>query len=430
MRLTPLNDRRVRTAALVAVAVPTLGLYLYRGLVEPLTSGRVLDDFTNSYLVAAARLLSGHTPYEPQRVNEAVVPSGTFYVQPPLMAWLLQPLVHLGTRLSTDIWVLFLNLCLVAFLLVSWRALAIRDWQLRLLTVLVVTSFRPVLSNIFEGQVNLVLLALSAFWLWAYVEGDRWWGGAAIGFSIVLKLMHAPCALLLAWGRRWRMMAAAAVTGLLALLLPAPWYLPQYLFGILPRLQAGTGFWGNHSPGGTLIRLFEPATFEARSSSTGPPLVHVLAYALAIGVVGLSWWVLREPGRGRWRRALEASVAVSISPLVASYSWGTHLVILLLPMITLLAWAIVRRDWLKVGLVFAVWLLLSPLEAVMDSQVLVQTNLLLLRLLAEHGVVGIFILWTACLYAAWHEEARDGTEAVGRRPDPARLVGGPGLEPG
>jgi hypothetical protein len=111
-------------------------------------------------------------------------------------------------------------------------------------------------------------------------------------------------------------------------------------------------------------------------------------------------WVLGRP-RADWSgRALEGAAAVAIGPLVASYSWGTHLVLLLLPMLVLVEWGIRRRDWTVLGLVAAGWLLIGPghnwFQTLLVSG---YSNLLVLRLMAEFGVVGITSIWVASLLA-------------------------------
>lgn len=95
---------------------------------------------------------------------------------------------------------------------------------------------------------------------------------------------------------------------------------------------------------------------------------------------------------------------VSAGPLVASYSWGTHLVLLLLPMFVLVAWALRRRDWMVLTLVAVGWALIGPGHN--WFQILLVSgypNLLVLRLMAEFGVVGITAIWIACLVALRRE---------------------------
>jgi hypothetical protein len=205
--------------------------------------------------------------------------------------------------------------------------------------------------------------------------------------------------LLLLWGRRWTMVGAAAVAGLAISLLAAPQFLFEYLFRVLPAISQGTGFFENHSPGGTIARFFDPTTFLG--PTRGAPLpARIITLAIAIAALGVTFWVLGRPREERSGRALEAAAAAAVGPLVASYSWGTHLVLLLLPMLVLVAWAVPRRDWTVLGLVAAGWLLIGPGHNWFQTLLVAgYSNLVVLRLMAEFGVVGITSIWVASLLA-------------------------------
>ena len=104
---------------------------------------------------------------------------------------------------------------------------------------------------------------------------------------------------------------------------------------------------------------------------------------------------------------------VAVGPLVASYSWGTHLVLLLLPMLVLIAWAVRRRDWVVIGLVALGWALIGPghnwFQLVLVSG---RADIVELRLMAEFGVVGIIAIWVACLTALRRSGSADGLDAA------------------
>src|SRR5207302_9116815 len=174
--------------------------------------------------------------------------------------------------------------------------------------VLTALAFEPVTGNIAEGQVNLVLLGLSGVWFAAWVDA-RWWGGLALGAAIALKLIQGPVALLVLWARRWTMFAAAAAAGLVLWIAGAPQYLFEYLFKVLPAVSAGTGFFENHSPGGTLARLFDPDTFLTVRGSPAP--ARVLTVVIAVGVLLLTFAVLRPRAASAMGRALEAAAIVA-----------------------------------------------------------------------------------------------------------------------
>ena len=388
--------------------VPITLLYLWRTLVQPALTGALPPDFSSNYMAAAARIASGRDPYDLCVIQGCATQGQTFtplplagvqYVTPLPVAWMLQPLVGADPRIQLALVIAVLQISLLVFVLTALRASAVADWQLGALLLLVTISFEPVAGNFDEGQVNLVLLGLSGIWLLGWVAGDRWWGGVALGAAVAIKLLQAPLGLLLLWGRRWRMVLGAMVTGLALWLLAVPQYLPEYLYKVAPVLAAGTGLFENHSPGGTVARLFDPGTFLGAVRDTAPA-ARVITTAIALAALGVTFWVLRRPRADRSGRALEAAAVVAVGPLVASYSWGTHLVLLLLPMLVLVAWSIHRRDWVVLGLVATGWLLIGPGHKWFQTLLVSgYPNMLVLRGMAEFGVVGVTCVWVASLVA-------------------------------
>jgi hypothetical protein len=375
-------------------------------------------------MAAAAKIAAGRDPYDlcaigigfcPNRSTAGFTPlplAGAQYVTPPPVAWMLQPLLHVSPAVQLAVVLAVLQLSVIVLLWSVLRAAGVRDWQLALLLVLVTIAFEPVAANFDEGQINLVLAALSGVWLLGWVGGDRWWGGAALGAAVAIKLLQGPIGLLLLWGRRWRMLAAAVVAGLGLWLLAVPQYLLEYLFKVAPVLSAGTGLFENHSPGGTVARLFDPGTFLGVVRDTSPS-ARVITFAIALAVLVVTFWVLRRPSGERSIRGLEAAAMVAAGPLIASYSWGTHLVLLLPAMLVLLAWAIRARDWLVVGLVSAGWLLIGPGHNWFQTLLLSgYSNLLVLRLMAEFGVVGITTVWVASLIALRRARSAHGPDTA------------------
>src|SRR5260370_16946266 len=110
---------------------------------------------------------------------------------PPPLAWLLQPVVAGDSHVLTVAGILVLNASLFVFIFCALRALKVDDWQLGVLLGLVAISFEPVIGNIDEGQVNLVLLALSGAWLWSWVGGGAL-GAPAMRFALAIKMIQAP----------------------------------------------------------------------------------------------------------------------------------------------------------------------------------------------------------------------------------------------
>ena len=413
-----LDNRRFRTILLVMAAVPLGVAYVWRTLILPAVIGGAPLDFKDNYLLAAGKIAAGRDPYDlclilgcAHTPGVITLPlAGSQYITPPPVAWMIQPLVGANPNVQLAVVIAVLQISLAVFFWSTLRAIDVRDWQLALLLILIAIGFEPVIGNFNEGQVNLVLLGLSGVWLLGWVEGDRWWGGAALGLAVAVKLLQAPLGLLLVWGRRWRMVVGGAVAGAGLLLLAVPQYLPEYLLKVTPFLAAGTGLFENHSPGGTVARLIDPGTFLGAVPGT-TPLGRAITTAIGLIALGFTFWVLRRPRAERTGRALEASAMVAVGPLIASYSWGTHLVLLLLPMLVLVAWAVRRRDWAVLGLVGLGWALISAGHQ--WFQVLLVSgfpNLLVLRLMAEFGVVGILAIWVAGLLAVRRDSLANGLD--------------------
>jgi hypothetical protein len=173
-------------------------------------------------------------------------------------------------------------------------------------------------------------------------------------------------------------------------------------------LAGGTGLFENHSPGGTVARLLDPGTFLGAVRDTSPA-ARAITTVIALIALAVTFWVLRRPRGDRTGRALEAAAVVAVGPLVASYSWGTHLVLLLLPMLVLIAWGVRRRDWVVLVLVALGWALIGPGHS-WFQMLLVSgyPNLTVLRLMAEFGVVGITAIWLATLVALRRPGSADG----------------------
>jgi len=129
----------------------------------------------------------------------------------------------------------------------------------------------------------------------------------------------------------------------------------------------------------------------------------------------ITFAVLRTPAAGVSGRALEAAAVVAVTPIVTSYSWGTHLVLLLVPILVLVAWGVRRRDWTVLGIVTAGYLLIGPGHNRMQTLLVSgYSDLFVLRLLAELGVLGVLAIWIACLLAVRRERSRPVAESAFR----------------
>ena len=184
-------------------------------------------------------------------------------------------------------------------------------------------------AHLYQGQMHLpAVLALAGGGL-AWSRGREPLAGALWGLAVGLKVHAWPLLLLLAVGRRWGALGAAAGTlaagGALSVAL-AGWPLhAAWLADIAPAAASGWFIdpWhlGTHSLGSTCRDLLHPMPGRNLAWQDAPRLAAAIPAAVMAAMVGLS--VLGAPSA---RRRGAAAVAALVSgPLLASY----HLTLLL-----------------------------------------------------------------------------------------------------
>jgi hypothetical protein len=84
-------------------------------------------------------------------------------------------------------------------------------------------------------------------------------------------------------------------------------------------------------------------------------------------------------------------------------------------MLVLVAWSVRRRDWTVLALVAAGYFLLGPGHNRMQTLLVSgYSDLFVLRLLAELGVLGVLAIWIATLFAVRREQAAPVGESTSR----------------
>jgi Glycosyltransferase family 87 len=392
-----LAGRRFRSILLVLAGVPIALAYLWYGLLTPLLSAGQ-GDFVYTYLAGARILARGGDPYQ---CNVGLCGGFPHYLlfYPPLVFWLAQPLVGFDSRLVSDIALVVTNIFLFVFLWVVLRALRVRDWQFAAVAILASISFAPTLTEIQNRNLQVAVLMLSAVLLTAYMSGDRWWGGVALGIGLAIKLIQAPLLLLSIWGRRVGLVAVTVVTWTVLWLVAAPQYLPEYLLRVAPSQAQGSGEVINVAPLGTLNRLFHPESLY-NSGLGGGALVLILTAAFGVAVVIFTARRLGTPRPDRDGRALEVAVGVAASPLLLTLVYAGQFVLLLLPMIVLLDFGLRSRSRPVVLAVAASWLLVGPSYLWFTNALASGFGFqLLFEVWSNSAVAGVIVLWIATLHA-------------------------------
>lgn len=392
-----LANRRFRTILLLLAGVPIVVAYLWYGVIHPLLSYEATD-FVRTYMAGARMVAAGKDPYLCNVGSCGGYPHYLIFY-PPFVLWAMTPLVGLNTQLAAGAALLATNLFLLAFVWLVLRALDVRDWQFSALALLATISFAPTLTEVQNRNLQVGVLALSGLFLLAYARGDRWWGGAALGLAIAIKLIQAPLVLLALWGRRWITVVVSGATVLILWLAGAPQYLLQYLFKIAPAQAQGSAEVINAAPFGTVNRLLHPESLY-NSGLGGGPVVLALSAVIGLAVLALTAWRLHSPRPDAGRRALEVAVAVAASPLLVTLVYAGQFVLLLLPMIVLADFGFRTRSRSTVAAVGVSWLLLGPSFLAFTNVMANGFGFPLLFLVwANSPIAGAVVLWLCSLRA-------------------------------
>jgi hypothetical protein len=405
-----LYNRRFRTLLLVVAGVPILVAYLWYGAVWPLFWNQ-LSDFRQVYLDGARVIAAGGDPYQCStgfcsgHSKGWLGAAGAVY--PPFTLWVFQPFERFDPATVDAVALVAANICLIAFIWIVVRALAVKDWQLIAVIALMCVSFAPTLTEVQNRNLQVLLLTLGGVLLLAWRKGDRWWAGLALGLGLAIKLVEAPLLLLGLWGRRWLLVAVGIVTWAVLWLLAVPSLLPEYLFQVLPSVGRGSGEEMNIAPLGAIARLFHPESLYLQGRGVDIPVLAITA-AVSLTVLGVTAWRLRAPRAGAQGRALELAAAFAAMPLMLTLVWAGQLILLLLPMIVLLDFGLRRQSRRLVLAVAVSWLLIGPVYLGFTNAFAIGFGFqALFEVWVDAALAGALILWLATLHALRKRSVED-----------------------
>jgi hypothetical protein len=396
-----LRHERFQIALALIAGVPIFLAYLWRTLFSPIVApGTDPVDFFEDYVATGRLVATGQDPYS-ECLSRACWKGLTnaWSVYPPVVSWLSQPLWRLDHALIGAGALLVAQVCVVVFVVVTVRALRIRDWRAILILTIAVCSFPPLVDQVVQRNVEVILLAVSGIWFAAWVAGDRWSGGLALGFGVAIKLVQAPLLLLSVWGGRFRTAAAAGATVVVLWAVAAPQYLPEYLLRVVPQLNAGTGYAMDIAPIGTIARLFHPASLFAGQASGIDMKVRLIAMGITLAVGLTTVLAIRSPARDARGRALEAALVVAATPLMVTVVRPGHLLLLLLPMMVVgtVAW---RERRPLIGWLLGIsWVLMGPAYLWYTNLIAAGFVGFFVRPGEEIAITGAALLWLACVLA-------------------------------
>jgi alpha-1,2-mannosyltransferase len=297
--------RTVSTRWVIVAWVIAVAALLVQQWLEPFNAGSHMGLFTNGgdldiYRHGALQVLHGDSLYD------APIPPGGWFTYPPFAALGFIPLSLLAFPAAQAAWMLISFSALTATI---WRCATVLGYRadrklglLSLAMAFVALDIEAVRGTLWQGQVNLVLMAIIV-WDLTRPRGARlrgWTVGIAAGIKLT-ALVFVPYLLIT---RQWRAALHAAATAAVTVLLT--WCLlpsdsAQYWFHALfqtSRIGMLTHP-GNFSIGGILATLWDPAPMPTTWWLFGVAAAGVVGYyaayradltshsLIAITVVGL-----------------------------------------------------------------------------------------------------------------------------------------------
>jgi hypothetical protein len=396
--------------ALSALIGILLAFYAWRFLLPLLGPQAPRADDFQDYLFAAQQIATGGNPYDGFIRNHVPwdwsLSSG--YLYPPAFAVTLIPLTWIANDLAVRIWLFLIQAAVLASVLIIYRMIGRPSRAELLVLVAVLTTFFPLANTVLAGTMNsLLLLLLTA--AWAYWQRRRdVAGGVLIGAAAVFKLFPAALLPYLAWRRHWKLLAAAAVTGLagigLGLAVTSVDHNIYYFRDMLPHLAAGTGYRENQSLAGVAARFCDPNTANAGGSAGW--CGRLIDWPAVLVLLAIVWRMTSRVSRS----GLEFALAVTALPLISSVTWSFPLVILILPITLLVRRAVTgRMSRGQIRALMVAWVCFSAAPAIHYLLILYPLPhwsgaldlipLTITRLLGEAYFIGTLIVFASVCFA-------------------------------
>jgi hypothetical protein len=356
------DPRQVALSALIGIL---LAFYAWRFLLPLLGPQAPRADDFQDYLFAAQQITTGGDPYA--NFIRTRVPTdwslSSGYLYPPAFAVTLIPLTWISNDVAVRIWLFLIQAAVLASVLIIYRMIG-RPRRAELLAIVaVLTTFFPLVNSVLAGTMNsLLLLLLTGAWACWQRRRDAA-SGLMIGAAAIFKLFPAALFPYLIWRRHWKLLVAAALTGLgglaLGLAVTSLDHNIYYFREMLPHLAAGTGYRENQSLAGVAARLCDPNTANAGGSAGW--CGRLIDWPAVLVLLAIVWRITSRASRS----GLEFALAVTALPLISSVTWSFPLVILILPIALLVRLAVTgRMSRGQVRALLAAWVCFSAAPAV------------------------------------------------------------------
>ena len=425
-----LYEPRFQERVLLLLVLVAAAYYVVFAIVQwtTLTPATLRFDFANYFggAQAAAHGTDVYADFKRSWGTEAWVVA---YIYPPFFAELLAPLTPLGLVGAARVWLLVVHAAFFSSLALILRIHPELSRAGRRLLLVAALGFMPVYLNLKFQQVATVWLLLVTAALWAALRRRDGLAGGFIAVAASIKV--TPIFLIPLFARLGRWRVAIMGSGLLVIITvvtmlasPDSW---QFFTVVLPRIGLGTANWDNGSIDGLVSRIVVLAP-QLLGGATQSVAKAVIALA-AITIIGVTLWLAGRAGTNDgWTIRLSVAALMTSLLIVSSVTWQHHLVILLLPMATALAWITQRRPGARYGWALAAAYVMCwadrrafPLPADLQVHSAAQGALVLAGTSVK--LAGLVLLWTLLMQMLRYE--RQVAEL--RRPE--RPTAGAGAAP-
>lgn len=360
-----LYEPRFRQRVLLLLLLIAGGYYAAWSISQwlTLTPASLRFDFVNYFGGAQAAAHGGdiYADFKRSWGTEAWVVA---YIYPPFFALVLAPLAPLGLVTAARIWLLAVHVAFFGGLALILRLHPELSREGRRLFLLAALGFMPVYLNLKFQQVATVWLLLLTATLWAALRRRDTAAGAFVALAASLKV--SPIFLIPLFARlgRWRaaLLGGALLVTTTAITMLAARDSWQFFTVVLPRIGLGTANWDNGSVDGVISRIVQFA--PGLLGDATQPAAKVTIVLAAVTVIGFTIWCARGGVDQQWTLRLSVAALTISLLIVSSVTWQHHLVTLLLPMATAMAWIAARRPPAR----YAWWLFGAYLLCWMDRR--------------------------------------------------------------
>lgn len=282
-------------------------------------------------VMAAGRIFwAGQQSYGPMPIAppDKVLTGPHSILYPPTNFLLLWPVIALPSRLQVTAWLSLYMVAVPVIFVAVYSTLGRPTRAEAMLAVALFLASYPVRVGVENGEVELLVAALIALTMVAFLRGHPGIGGFVLAGAILLKPTVAV--LLLAfflWKRAGRLVAAAvSIAGAVVVATLAFGWLPRWLAyaALMGPVGRGSAFTINQGVNGFVLRLLSPA-------SSGQPIAALpLGTELAVDfmrlafLVLLGWLLAGNRLEGAEREWTDASLALLGLPLLLPYTLAEH----------------------------------------------------------------------------------------------------------